>query len=237
MSKLIKRIIKYLLYKTSWRLKKIYKNKGYVHEKPNLDSVLSLYNSKGIIHMGAHRGQEAPVYDWFNKKTIWIEANPNLLDYLEDNISQYINQNIIHALLSDQDKVMTKFYISNNDGASSSIFKLGEAKSHSKIKMTSSTNIESTKFDTLVAQKQININEYDFWVMDLQGAELLALRGAVDSLKNCKFIYCEISKENIYLEGAKWGELKKFLGEHGFFPSWEPESSHTDILFYKKNNL
>ena len=72
MCKLIKIIIKYFLSKTSWRLKKIYRNKGYVHEKPNLENIISLFNAKGIIHMGAHRGGEAAVYDWFQKKTIWI---------------------------------------------------------------------------------------------------------------------------------------------------------------------
>jgi len=177
------------------------------------------------------------VYDWFNKKTIWIEANPNLLDDLDDNVSKYINQNIIHALLSNQDKIITKFYISDNDGASSSIFKLGKTESHSKIKMTSSINIESTKLDTLVAQNKINVNEYNFWVMDLQGAELYALQGSINALKECKFIYCEISKENIYVDGAKWEELKKFLNEHGFIPAWEPDNSHTDVLFYKKDNF
>lgn len=235
MKKIFKYFIKKILKKTDWRIQKIYKNKSYINNKPNLELVKAMIECNGIIHMGAHRGQEAPVYDWFNKKTIWIEANPNLIDFLKDNVSQYINQKIIQALISNQDKIITEFNISDNDGASSSIFKFGKAESHTKIKMTNSIKMESIKLDTLLFQKKIDVNEYNFWVMDLQGAELLALQGANDSLKNCKFIYCEISKEDIYVNGAEWNELKKFLSNYGFIPAWEPETKHTDVLFYKKN--
>ena len=103
MSKLIKSIIKYFLSKTSWRLKKIYRNKGYVHEKPNLENIISLFNAKGIIHMGAHRGGEAAVYDWFQKKTIWIEANPKIYTDLKINVSTYVNQSAFNILLYEED--------------------------------------------------------------------------------------------------------------------------------------
>jgi FkbM family methyltransferase len=235
MKNIFKSFIKKILRKTNWRIQKIHKNKSYVNNKPNLELVKAMVDCNGIIHMGAHRGQEAPVYDWFNKKTIWIEANPNLIDYLQDNVSQFINQEIIQALISNQDKIITKFNISDNDGASSSIFKFDKAESHAKIKMTNSIELESIKLDTLLIKNKIDVNKYNFWVMDLQGAELLALQGATDSLKNCKYIYCEISKENIYINGAEWNELKKFLNNYGFIPSWEPETKHTDVLFYKKN--
>ena len=95
MKKIFKYFIKKILKKTDWRIQKIYKNKSYINNKPNLELVKAMIECNGIIHMGAHRGQEATVYDWFNKKTIWIEANPNLIDFLKDNVSQYINQKII----------------------------------------------------------------------------------------------------------------------------------------------
>ena len=79
MENYFKKLIKYFFSKTSWRLKKIHINRNYVNQKPNLSVIKALYNSNGVIHMGAHRGGEAPVYDWFQKKTIWVEANPKLI--------------------------------------------------------------------------------------------------------------------------------------------------------------
>jgi len=29
-----------------------------------------------MLQIGAHRGSEASVYEWFNKEVIWVEANP-----------------------------------------------------------------------------------------------------------------------------------------------------------------
>ena len=48
--------------------------------------------------------------------------------------------------------------------------------------------------------------------MDLQGAELLALN-AKHSLKYCKTILIEINKEEQYINGAKWEDVKKMLNE------------------------
>ena len=42
--------------------------------------------------MGAHRGGEAAVYDWF--KTIWIEANPLIIKDLQDHIYQFPHQKL-----------------------------------------------------------------------------------------------------------------------------------------------
>ena len=102
------------------------------------------------------------------------------------------------------------------------------------LKMISKLKLNSKKFDTLVEEILLNISDYNFWILDLQGAELLALKGAKQSLKKCKSILIEISKEEYYINGAKWEELKYFLNEFGFHNKWEPKSSHSDVLFAKK---
>ncbi len=126
--KIIKKIKRKLLRKTDWRINKIYRNKSYTNSHPKLELLNAMHDCKGIIHMGAHRGGEAAVYDWFNKQTIWIEANPKIIDDLKDHTSQYIYQRVIQALLSDEDNKLENFNISSNDGASSSIFSFGSYK-------------------------------------------------------------------------------------------------------------
>ena len=185
--------------------------------------------------MGAHRGGEAPIYDWLQKKTIWIEANPQIIPELIDNVSRFPYQKIIKALLSNQDDENIEFKISSNDSASSSIFDFGKKSLEQNLKMVSKVNKKKQKFDTIVKKQLIELNDYNFWVVDLQGSELLALKGAINSLNKCKSILIEVSKSEYYSNGAKWDELKKFLNEYQFIQKWEPEEEHTDVLFLKKN--
>ena len=235
----MKKFVKFLLSKTNWRLKKVYKNKSYTNVKPRLELINSIYSCNGIIHMGGHRGGEAPVYDWFNKKAIWIEANPEIILDLKENISQFVNQDVFQALLSNVDDKIEDFKISSNDGASSSIFSFGEfSKIHENIKMVKSIKLMTKKLDTIIQNEKIDLNEYNFWTMDLQGSEMIALEGAKESIKKCKCIYVEISKEDVYKGGARWKDLNDFLVERGFSLAWEPKEVHTDVLYIKnKINL
>lgn len=233
MENYFKKLIKYFFSKTSWRLKKIHIKKNYVNQKPNLSVIKALYNSNGVIHMGAHRGGEAPVYDWFQKKTIWIEANPKIIPDLKDNVYQFPFQKVIQALLSDKDGDYIDFYISSNDSASSSIFEFGKKSIEQNLKMVSKIKLRSCKLDTIVKNEPIEILDYDFWVIDLQGAELLALKGAMESLRKCKSILVEVSKNEYYKNAVNWEELKKFLNQNDFIQQWEPIEAHSDVLFIK----
>ena len=228
-----KNLIKKILSKTSWRFKKLYKNKNYVHQKPNIDVIKTLYNSTGVLHMGAHRGGEAQIYDWFQKKTIWIEANPKIIPDLKDNVYQFPFQKVIQALLSDKDGDYIDFYISSNDSASSSIFEFGKKSIEQNLKMVSKIKLRSCKLDTIVKNEPIEILDYDCWVIDLQGAELLALKGAMESLRKCKSILVEVSKNEYYKNAVNWEELKKFLNQNDFIQQWEPIEAHSDVLFIK----
>jgi len=237
---MIKKTIKKLLRKKGWKLNKIIESKGYTNEKPRSELINAISNSNGIIHMGAHRGGEAPIYDWFQKKVIWIEANPNIFNDLSDNLRNYYNQKAYNYLLSKNDDELIDFNISNNDGASSSIFQFGKLSSgknslwkEKNLKMIDSIKVKSISFDSFVKKNNIEIQMYDHWVIDLQGAELLVLEGAKNSLEKCKSIIVEVSNGDIYSGGAQWHQVKSFLNKINFENLWEIEKEHTSILFKK----
>ena len=150
-------------------------------------------------------------------------------------VYQYPHQKVIHALLSDKDGDELDFKISNNDSASSSIFDFGQESTQKNLKMISNLKLKSQTFDKIVEREAIEISEYDFWILDLQGAELLTLHGSKKSLLKCKSILVEISKSDYYIDGARWENLKNFLNMNDFFEKWEPKENHTDVLFTKKN--
>jgi len=68
--KFVKTIIKKILRFLGWKLisLKIKKHSTFVNQKPELDEINCISEPDGILHFGAHRGKEATVYNWFNKK-------------------------------------------------------------------------------------------------------------------------------------------------------------------------
>lgn len=243
MKKIIKKIIKKILRLFGWKLIKIKIKKpaSYAFGKPEIQDFEYINKASGILHLGGHRGVEAAVYNWLNKKVLWVEAIPDLFDELKDNIQIFYNQDAICALLGDIDKKKTKFFLSNKDQSCSSIFDLSEEvkrkelwKEHD-IKINNHINLQMRTLDSIFNEKNINSDDYDHWVMDLQGAELLCLKGANQSIKNCKSIHIEISKKNYYEGGAKWLEIKEFLNQKGFKVFKEPKNDHEDVLFIKNS--
>lgn len=198
--------------------------------------------STGVLHLGAHVGQESNYYHSLNKPVVWVEAMPNVFEKLIENIDKYHNQQAINALITDIDNQIYNFNVSNNwDGVSSSIFEFGDYGSgknslwpNLNLTMIKQIQLTSIKLDSLFEKNNIDPKSYDFWVLDLQGAELLALKGADDSIKYCKTIYVEISQEEVYKNGVLYIDLKNFLDTKGFYPLYEPKEIHDDVIFIRK---
>jgi FkbM family methyltransferase len=238
----MKSIIKKILQKLGWKLIKLRKPpEPNPYGKLDDDVLKSINNSTGIVHLGAHRGLEAEVYNWFGKNVIWVEALPKLYDQLSENLYFYKNQLAFQALLTDEDDKDTNFYVSNYDSACSSIYEFTENIKSSEMwsdrnhKMIDTLNLKSKKLDTLFDKENIDPKQYNHWILDLQGAELLALKGAEKSLESCKSIYIEVSKKKFYTESVLWDELKEWLISKNFYPTRNPVDDEEDILFIKKN--
>jgi len=240
---MFKQFVKKLLQFFGYSLIKINRKlpNSFVNEPPSFKEIRCIVKSSGILHLGAHRGKEAEIYQWFNKKVLWIEANPNIFSDLNNHIKYYFKQVAINALLGDENKKKI-FFVSNRDASCSSIFDLSNDVKNKKlwknenIMMEKKINLTMKKLDTLLLDKKIEIKNYNHWILDLQGSEIQVLKGSIDSLKYCKSMVVEISKKNFYENGStQWVDLKKFLEEHGFKVNKEPSSDHCDVLFEKIN--
>jgi FkbM family methyltransferase len=71
---------------------------------------------------------------------------------------------------------------------------------------------------TTLAQwaEEASISSVDLVWMDLQGAELKALEGMGELLKNTKILYTEVEFKPLYLGQPLFGDIDKFLRSHGF---------------------
>ena len=239
---ILKRIIKKLLRSLGLKLIRIgppYKSNPY--GKVNLETLDCMNKSRGIMHLGAHKGTEAEVYNWFGKKVIWFEAVPHIFDQLKDNLYFYGDQKVFHVLLGDQDNIERDFFISSNDAASSSLFKftneiIEKGWEGRKVYMKKKIKLKMFKLDTILKKNNISPDEYNHWIVDLQGSELLVFKGAEGALKSCNSISVEVSKVKYYEGGVLWNELVNWLNEKNFYSTVaSPEKSHTEVLFKKKN--
>ena len=239
----MKSIIKKILHKLGWKLIKIRKPpEPSPYGKLDIDVLKYMNQSTGILHLGAHRGSEAEVYNWFGKNVIWFEAHPETYSHLVENLYFYKNQIPVQALLTDKDNEKINFYVSNFDASCSSIYDFTENIKLSKVwsdrnhKMIKSIKLNSKKLDTFFKFSNFRAIDYDHWILDLQGAELLALKGAEKSLIYCKSIYIEVSIKKFYTKGVIWDELKNWLATKNFYPTRSPEKDEEDILFIKKTD-
>jgi hypothetical protein len=102
--------------------------------------------------------------------------------------------------------------------------------------MIATLNLKNRRLDTLFTKEKIDPEQYNHWILDLQSAELLALKGAEKSLESCTSIYIEVSKKKFYTDVVLWNELKNCLISKNFYPTRDPVDNEDNILFIKKTN-
>ena len=204
----------------------------------NFDEIVNKYGlPKGIIHIGAHLMEERETYlNHGLDNTIWVEANPEIYSEIK-HINNDSKELVYNYIISDKDGEIYDFNITNN-GQSSSILALDKHKlHHPHIFVKEIISLKSKRMDTLLFENNINIKIYDFLNIDIQGAELLALKGFGNLLKEIKFIYTEVNINSIYKDCALMYEIDEYLNSFGF-KRVETEMTNYewgDALYIKNN--
>jgi FkbM family methyltransferase len=176
-----------------------------------------LHDVRGVIHIGANRGQERDEYAASGLDVLWIEPIPDVFDELESNIRHLPRQRALRCLISDRDDKEYAFNISNNEGLSSSIFGLHQHKDiWPEVAYTRTMVLRSRKLSTVVRDERIDMKAFDALVIDTQGSELLVLKGAESILPHIKYIKAEAADFESYAGGCTAQELIDYLARFGF---------------------
>lgn len=171
-------------------------------------------NIKGALHIGAHDCEELDFYAKLGlgpNDICWIDA---LNEKVEKNKEKGIS-NIYQAVVTDKDDDTVEFNVSNN-GQSSSIFDFGTHALYHDCYFESKRTLKTSRIDTLFKKYNWPDEKYNFWNLDIQGAELLALKGAGQCLKNVDVIYVEINTEQVYKGCPHVTEIDSYLASYGF---------------------
>jgi FkbM family methyltransferase len=191
-----------------------------------------LIGSKGVLHIGAHEGQEANYYKDLGLRVMWVEAIPEKYKILKKRLLTFSEQKCVNALLGSQNQKNIKFFLSSNDSQSSSIYDFGNQVQVKNLIMVDSIELEMKRLDACFTRKIVS--NYPHWVVDVQGAELEVLKGAGKLLDNCYSLQVEVTSRDYYRNGAIAQEVIDFLGAKGFVNLQKHKIGyHEDLLFVR----
>jgi FkbM family methyltransferase len=166
----------------------------------------------GVLHVGAHRGEEAGEYEKYGwGKVVWVEAQPTLVSALRSALD--IEQNLVlEAAVWNESGVELDFNVASN-GESSSLLEFGShADSYPNITFLSRIKVLTKRLDEIIPAERFA----DFLNLDLQGAELRALQGLGERISEFNWVYSEVNKIEVYRDCALITEIDGYLERMGF---------------------
>ena len=202
--------------------------------------VFSKHNIKvnGVFHIGANNCEELEYYDELSIKkenVVWIEAIPEKVQ----ECTQKGIPNVYNAIITDQDYADVVFNISNNL-LSSSVLEFGtHLIEHPHVHYVEKRRGKSLTIDSFFKIANIDASKYDFWNFDIQGAELLALKGGIRSIEHVKAIYLEVNEKELYKNCGLMHEIDAFLAQYNFERVMTEMTPHGwgDALYIKSVNF
>ncbi len=169
----------------------------------------------GALHIGAHDCEELDFYNslgLMNNDIVWIDAIP-------DKVKQAIDRgipNVYNAVITDKDDVEVTLNVSNNI-QSSSILEFGtHSQEHPSIIYVDKIIQNSITVDSFFKRNNIDTSHFNLWNFDIQGAELMALQGARESIFYADALYLEVNEKELYKNGALINEIDDFLSQYNF---------------------
>jgi FkbM family methyltransferase len=209
---------------------------------------------KCIFELGARDCQDS-VYlsNYFNCPVVAFECNPDCVNECKKTLSSCSsnsnNITLVEKAVHEENKLVTfKPFIRNvydNIGASS-LFEIDFVTNrdpsdgdYGKKNVQGTISVEATRLDTFID------NEYggsvpDLICMDIQEAELIALKGLGEKLKQVKYVVFEASSVSTYTGGCCFDDVHNYLISNNFkfvqstrggFPTRENLYNFFDCLY------
>ena len=168
-------------------------------------------NIKGVLHIGAHFGQEYTTYEKMGiKNTMFFEPLPHTFEKLKANIGDktvLVNTALGNVIGEIEMNVETV-----NQGQSSSILEpVIHLQQYPHIKFTNKIKVNITKLDEFLDEKHkfnmINIKESSINVN---------LKGGESFLHHIDYIMTEVNRDEVYKNCPRIEEIDSYLKFYGF---------------------
>jgi len=170
---------------------------------------------KGVLHIGAHFGQEYSIYEKMGVKDVmFFEPLPHTFEKLRENIhGKNKNAILVNSALGNMIGEIEMNVETANQGQSSSILEPHiHLKQYPHIRFNNKINVKITKLDTFIEEKE----KYNFINIDVQGYELEVFKGGSEFLNHIDYIMTEVNKDEVYKNCPMIEDLDNFLKPYGF---------------------
>ncbi len=202
---------------------------------------------RNIAHIGAHFGEEAPVYEEMGaEKVIWVEANPDMFTRLCDTITARpasgTEHILVNALVANKDGEQRELFVAGQDGEASSILHQTE-RLKKKMPWVAETGqiitAPSYTIDTVIREAGIPAGELDTLILDTQGAELICLSGLDVYSNGIRYLLSEGTTSDYFEGGVLFDNLRQELDNRGFLYTFmgvdtNVAGMHFDFMFLQK---
>jgi FkbM family methyltransferase len=174
----------------------------------------------GVVHVGAHHGQEVPSYLQAGfERILLIEANPDACRVLHERFDSTPGVTIVNCAVSDQDGTFELQLHTSRSGSVEAASLLTMKRLGEIVKtMHTPTSVQVPTFqlDNLFAREALRPEDYTLMSLDIQGAELMALSGADGLLGHLQGLIVEVSVIEMYEGGATEAQIVEHLEARGF---------------------
>jgi len=171
----------------------------------------------GIIHIGAHYGQEYEDYiNYGIENIIFIEPLKDNFEKLLQRLAEeprLENTVAIQMALGNTTGEVEMFVETANHGMSSSILEPGShLESYPQITFDTKEKVKIDKLDNL----EFDRSKFNALNLDVQGYELEVLKGAANTLDTINIIFTEVNFAEVYKGCGKLVDIDEFLRGYGF---------------------
>jgi FkbM family methyltransferase len=209
----------------------------YINSPLPIKNELSIFfdptESLVIFDIGACEGEDSVRYKLLFKNAVVyaFEPLPRNIELMKQTFARFgLDGQIRFYQLALSDKNgETNFFVSSGTppnrkksddweygNKSSSLYPPSELMSDkaSWLKFNEVIPIETIRLDDFLANERLN--RIDFLHIDVQGAEMLVLKGAGSGLKKAKAVWLEVENVELYKGQALKKDIEQFMKEHGF---------------------
>jgi len=203
--------------------------------------LMELHNVRpnGLLHVGAHHAEEAEEAEEYIEnglngqgKITWVEAQSEFAKEIELRLDSKVHK-VLCAVAWNVSNVPMTFKITSKS-ASSSLFDLGlHSKIYPDIKVIETLNVMTVRLDELL---DATIG-FDMVILDIQGAESQAIDGLGERIKEVKWIFTEISRNELYEGSTLVDDFDRQLAHLGFkrvFTVWDRKAGWGDALYARE---
>lgn len=187
---------------------------------------------KGLIHVGAHYGQEYEIYQKLGiNNLIFFEPLVHNFEILKTHVGE--KAKLFQLALGNENKKVKMYVESANHGMSSSILKPQKhLEQYPQIVFDEEEIVEMVRLDDFLSEKE----NYNFLTIDVQGYELEVLKGSRETLTNISGILTEVNRDELYSNCVRVEQLDDFLKNFDFNrveTNWEG-GTWGDAFYLKK---